>query len=274
MAMHWIMTCVILFLLLSGLCLGPSVCRAEERSLEFHTADQVLIHVRYWQGASAGKPGLIIVAPGYAQHSGTASMQTLAMALTPTADVVIVDFRGNGKSGGKFTFGAKEYLDLEPVLAWAKTYPDITLLGFSLGAYHSIRAASRFPGSVQRLLLVSCPTRLEDIVSSGGAFLNPLALLFRKVSFRYPPENDLSFRWTWPFSEKPDSAALVAHLAIPCHFLVGGQDTLVFERLSRKVYAAAAGEKSYTRFEKGVHAEAMFLQFPERFMAWVLAKRQ
>jgi len=173
---------------------------AGDQEIFFTTADQVHINVLLCQGDPLPKAQLIIVAPGFAQHSGTRSMRTLAMALTATADVLIVDFRGNGKSEGVFTFGAKEYLDLEPVFQWSKKYTDVTLLGFSLGAYHSLCGAHAFPGAVQRLLLVSCPTCVEEIVSSGGAFLNPLALLFRSVQYRYPPGEDLLFRWWWPFA--------------------------------------------------------------------------
>lgn len=246
-----------------------SPCHAGDRDLTFITEDRVRIHTLFCQGEAQPKTRLMIIAPGYAQHSGTRAMRTLAMALTATADVAIVDFRGNGQSEGAFTFGAREYLDLGPVLRWSSAYPDVTLLGFSLGAYHSIRAAQAYPEYVRRLLLVSCPTCVEEVVLSGGAFLNPPALLFRRTRFQYPPENDLFFRWAWPFSSKPDSTVTAARLDIPCHFLVGGKDTLVFERLSRKVFAAVPGSKTYIRMEHGVHAEGMFLQFPDDFTTWV-----
>lgn len=247
---------------------------AKDQRLVFTAPDQVRVSACLRQGGVDPKPRLVIVAPGYAQHSSTASMQTLASALTATADVLIMDFRGNGASGGRFTFGAEEYRDLQPALEWAEQYDDVSLLGFSLGAYHAIRASEAFPGRVRRLLLVSCPTSVEEIVTSGGAFWNPLTLLFRSVKFRYPPENDQGFRWGWPFAAKPDSAALAARLAVPCHFLVGGKDALVFEGLSRKVYEAVPGLKTWTRFENGVHAEEMFMQFPEDFMAWLAGHLQ
>jgi fermentation-respiration switch protein FrsA (DUF1100 family) len=112
---------------------------------------------------------------------------------------------------------------------------------------------------------------VEEIVTSGGAFLNPLALLFRRAAFQYPHEEDLLFRWGWPFSEKADGAAVAAQLKVPCHFLVGGRDTLVFERLTRKVFASVSAPKTFTRIEQGLHAEAMFLQYPEAFAGWVKA---
>ncbi len=252
---------MILFQAQLGLC--------EDQTLEFTTSDQVRISTLWRQGDPQPKERLIIVAPGFAQHSGTKSMQALATALTATADVLIVNFRGNGPSQGTFTFGSREYLDLEPVLAWSKSYADVTLMGFSLGAYHSLCSIHAHPNAVKRLLLVSCPTRVEDIVLSGGAFINPLVLMFRNTKFQHPAENDIFFRWGWPFSGKTEGSVLAADVSVPVHFLVAGKDTLVFERLTQQVCAAVPGVKTYTRMDEGLHAEAMFLQFPDEFLRWV-----
>jgi pimeloyl-ACP methyl ester carboxylesterase len=238
-------------------------------SLWFVSSDQVKIHANFFGGRSGGNAKLIIVAPGFAQHSGTRSMRALAAGLIRFADVLIVDFRGTGKSAARFTFGAEEHRDLEPVLRWAERYATAHLLGFSLGAYHALAAWRAYPGVLKSLLLVSCPTRLAEIFTSGGALLNPLALLTRRVTFVYPAQNNLWFRYGWPFTRMPSAREFAAHLQIPAHFLAGGADTLVFESLTRQVFDAAPTHKTYTRFEQGLHAEWMYLQLPADFLDWV-----
>jgi pimeloyl-ACP methyl ester carboxylesterase len=262
-------TVVLLCLVLS--CLTVHFVEAVEiTSLFFSAPDNIRIHTEYRVADKGPGPRLIIVAPGYAQHSGTQSMQTLAKSLTKTADVMIVDFRGNGRSQGWYRFGSEEYQDLAPVFVWAqKYYNNIIVLGFSLGSYHSIRAVHTYPGVVEQLFLVSCPTRVEDVVLSGGAFLNPLALLFRQTEFQHQPKNDVFFRYGWVFSEKPDASELVQTIDIPMHFLVGGKDTLVFEPLTQKVFLSAAGLRTYKKIGDGVHAEQMFMQHPHQFLKWI-----
>jgi pimeloyl-ACP methyl ester carboxylesterase len=196
-------------------------------------------------------------------------MRALAEGLTRFADVLIVDFRGTGKSAGRFTFCAEEHRDLGPVLRWATRYAMAHLLGFSLGAYHALAAWQAYPGILKSLLLVSCPTSFKEIFTSGGALLNPLAMLTRRVTFVYPPQNELWFRYGWPFDKKQSSLELASRLRIPVHFLVGGADTLVFESLTRQVFEAAAASKTYTRLEQGLHAELMYLQLPADFLDWV-----
>ncbi len=261
----WVVIFLWLFLLVPLLA-------ADCKYFTFTTSDEVKLFAEFKSGPKPSCQRLIIVAPGFAQHHATRSMQALTSGLTSTADVLIIDFRGTGESYGYYWFGAKEHLDLEPVLNWARPqYSDITLLGFSLGAYSSLRACVEFPGLADRLLLVSCPTQVEDIILSGAAFLNPLAVAFRQTSFQIKPEDDIFFRWGPILAAKPSGAELAGNIQIPCHFLVGGQDTLVYESLSKKVYNAVKVSKSWLKIVNGVHAEQIFLQDPDFFTIWVRA---
>lgn len=244
----------------------------ESVRLRFSTADGLQVQAALWRhaGAAGASRRLLLVAPGFAQHFGTVSMRLLAGSLSAFSDTLVMAFRGNGPSEGRYTFGAKEVLDLDAALAWAQgEYTQIELLGFSLGAYTVVRACADRPAKVDGILLVSCPTCLQDIVLSGGALLNPLVLPFRRVPYRHPPQNDLGFRWGWPFSRQPNLVKIAPNISLPCHFLATTGDTLVFSRLTRRVYEAWGGPKSWTSFERGIHAEHMFHQFPERFISWV-----
>ena len=266
---------LLLQILLLGLILQLGSGWAQEpKAMTFITSDDVSIEADlYKAGHKANSDTLIVVAPGFAQHKGTRNMKAVCGALTATADILIVDFRGNGQSSGSYWFGTKEYLDLEPALKWARPlYRKIYLMGFSIGAYTCVRAASQHPEWVDWLFLISCPTKVEEIVSSGGALYNPLAMMTRKVDYKFVPENDMFFRWGPIFSGKPSAQDLASKLKMSASFLVGSKDALVFERLSRTVFDAYAGPKTWTKFEDGVHAEGMFLQFPEKFMEWFKAE--
>jgi pimeloyl-ACP methyl ester carboxylesterase len=240
------------------------------KSLSFTAQDGVEIAADWHLAGTDPGPRLILVAPGFAQHKGTVSMRALAQALTAVADVLIIDFRGTGESGGRYWFGSKEYLDLEPALQWARRgYKDVSLLGLSLGAYSSVRAAGEGSHPPDRLLLVSCPTKVDWVILGGGALWHTLNYLFRDMHFKIPRQNAPFFRWGPIFAPKPDAAALGPRITIPAFCLVGGKDTLVFEKQSRKVFDSLAGAKFWKKVADGAHAEGMFLQDPEGFIDWV-----
>jgi hypothetical protein len=129
--------------------------------------------------------------------------------------------------------------------------------------------ASLHPDWIDRLFLVSCPTSVENITLSGGTFLNPLALMFRKNEFKIKGQEDMFFRWGPIFAKKPNARDLAKQIKIPASFLVAEKDTLVFESLSKDIFDAYAGPKTWTEFKDGLHAEAMFLQDPEKFLIWL-----
>lgn len=236
------------------------------------SADGVTISCAYYQCKPQHRAdSLIILSPGYAQHHGTGSMKNLANDLSGlNADVLVLSYRGNGKSSGRFTFGADEIDDLNAAYQWGESrYNEIHLLGFSLGAYTAFRFAVEKPHRLKSLMLVSCPTSVEDITLSGGAFLNPVIILFRKVNYQTKPENDLWFRWDWPFKKKPNLSVLADKITVPVHFLIAEHDTLVYADQSRKIAAKVKGKKTVTTFKDGIHAEHMYLQNRERFLSWV-----
>jgi pimeloyl-ACP methyl ester carboxylesterase len=245
---------------------------AAPQPLTFSSPDGVSLAADWYADTSCPKDLLILVAPGFAQHSRLGPMQALCSALTPTADICCLDFRGTGRSSGWYWFGSREYRDLEPALDWAgQHYRGVALLGISLGAYSSLRAASLWPAKIKRLLLVSCPTKLEDIILSGGVFSNAFAFVFRQPQLQIPAQANLWFRWGPLFAPKPAGTELAKALMVPVDFLVGGKDRLVYPSLSRKVYDSVPGSKTWTEFPDGPHGEALFLQDPPAFVGWVKA---
>lgn len=235
------------------------------------TPDNIRIFTGFVPAARAlPKPGIFVVSPGYAQDHRARSMQALAQALSGFGDVMFLDYRGTGSSAGFYSYGAKEPLDLSTVLRSLRMqYSRIHVLGFSLGAYIALRTAREFPGLCDKVFLVSCPASLEQVLRIPSAWLHPIRALFRKAHFILNPDRRRLIRAAWPFQKKPDLSQPQAGPVVPCHFLAGSRDTLVDVKLSRRVYEAVVGPKTWEVFENGLHAELLFLQDPGKFMAWL-----
>ncbi|MCD4812554.1 alpha/beta hydrolase [bacterium] len=266
-------------ILLAGILLwGRYVLEASEpETIRLKTLDQIEIQAAWYHGDTLGKGNsqLLVIAPGFAQHPRTRSMRLLAQALEPYFDVVVISFRGNQGSQGRYSFGAKEVIDLQALIDWARTrYTRVSLLGLSLGAYSAYLYCALMPGTVSELFLVSCPPSVETVVTSGAAFLNPLIILFRETAYVHEPENDVFFKWDWPFIQKNNLVLIGDKVTIPSHFLVGQKDTLVYPALTKKVFTATQGPKTWLEVKAGLHAEHMFHQDPAFFINWILNHRQ
>lgn len=198
-------------------------------------------------------------------------MTDLCRELARYGDVVCVDFRGVGKSEGRYGFRAREHYDLEAVLKWGRYYHHRILMGLSMGAYYSLRAAHDFPRLVDRLLLVSIPTRFEDVIKTMGPLRQAwmIGTDWKALSRRLRTPQNIFFRWDNPFHSKPDGAEMAKDLKAPAFFLVGGKDGLVMKSLSRKVYEAAPEPKSWTEIQAGNQAEFLYLENKIKFQNWL-----
>ena len=100
----------------------------------------------------------------------------LANALSESFSVVIFDFRGHGRSGGRCPLGFNDVSrDLEAVVerSSAMGFEKIGIAGFSLGAAAAVLLLSRRP-CAGAAALIGCPPEFPDI---SGAVRHPL--LFR-----------------------------------------------------------------------------------------------
>ena len=134
----------------------------ERSAHQTRTKDGVRLSIDLYR--KNGQDEVLIVCPGFFQSKETAAFRRLSRDLTHDQDVLCMDFRGHGRSGGLYTFSAKEGADLEAVLDWARErYSAIHLLGFSLGGAIAINTAARFPGVIRTLIAVSAPSAFEKI---------------------------------------------------------------------------------------------------------------
>ena len=244
----------------------------ERKPIEVRTSDGLTLTFWWWVPRRQ-RERLIIVSPGFAQHHGTNIMKHVAQELWAQADVLGVDFRGMADNPGRYGFGFAEHLDLQAAFVWAKKmrYKRVELLGFSMGAYIALRALAVDPGPVKRCYFVSGPTKLEDIVRTGGPIRQGLAIAthWHHIRTRFWAGSQFLFRWDWPLRKKPSAVEFAGRVKVPVHFLIGAYDQLVLPKLTRAVHDAVNAPKSLTVFPRGHHAEYMAVQERRLFLAWM-----
>ena len=223
-----------------------------------HASDGVRVSLDHYAGRVSDRA--VIICPGFFQSKDTPTFQRMAQALAGRWDVLAMDFRGHGRSGGSYTFSAQEGRDLEAVLAWARPrYAHLGVLGFSMGGAITINTVSRDAGQVRSLCLVSAPSVFEDIEFkcwTPEAMRTGLKGLERGAGCR--PGN--------PFLPKDRSVETIQRVqGIPKLFVHGTNDVIVGLRHSQRLFAAAQEPKRFDVIQHGSHAEALFRDDPDGF---------
>jgi len=225
-------------------------------SCEVTSSDGVAVSIDHHD---AGHGAAVIICPGFFQSKETATFQRMSRALAETHDVLAMDFRGHGRSGGLYTFSAREAADLEAVLRWAAgRYQRIGIVGFSMGGAIAINTLARQPAAARTLIAVSAPSSFEEIEFkfwTPEAMRTGLQGLEPGAGCR--PGNPLL-----PKERPVDS--LRSCQGLPMLFIHGTRDVIVGVQHSRRLYAAAAEPKQLEIIEGGSHGEALFRDEPER----------
>ncbi|MDD4879887.1 MAG: alpha/beta fold hydrolase, partial [Candidatus Omnitrophica bacterium] len=201
--------------------------------------------------------------PGFFNSKANGAIRLAIGLVEGSHDVIIFDFRGHGESGGKFTWTAKEPLDLEAVLDYAVSqgYKKIGMFGFSLGAAISVIVASKRP-EIKSIVLVSAPTSFWRMDYN---YWDPAMLSDLKAN--------LECKWEGK-GVRPGSIFLpktrpIDHIAdieeAPILFIHGDRDWVIKDYHSKKLYdAAKAKNKKLVIIPKGLHAERLIEEFPGR----------
>jgi len=228
------------------------------------TSDRIQISFDLYQESE--REAVLIICPGFFQSKDTPTFHRLAEAIGVGRDVVAMDFRGHGRSGGLYTFSALEGADLEAVLDFARArYQRIGILAFSMGAAIAINTVSQHQDAVQSLIAVSAPCAFEEIEFK---WWTPEAMRTGLQGL----EAGAGCRPGSLFLKKERPVDHIQHLApMPSLFVHGTHDVIVGVEHSRRLYAAAREPKHLELIEGGSHAEALFRDDPSRFAQLVNA---
>ncbi len=135
--------------------LPPDVARAA-RPLPLTTADDIdLAALAY--GPPAGRLA-IVFGHGFTGSQRNPKVIELVTELVRRGFAVYTaDFRGHGASAGHSTFGDREVLDLEAVVAYARDHHErVVTVGASMGAFVALRHAG-LGGQVDAVVAISSP---------------------------------------------------------------------------------------------------------------------
>lgn len=227
------------------------------------TIDNAEIHFDHWLNNHSQ---VVIIAHGFFNSRRGRLIQRLGHELLEHYDVILMDFRGHGESSGIFTWTAKECIDLETVLAFAKPrYKKIGVVGFSLGAAISLITAARTQ-MIDSLVSVSAPTQLSKI---------------EYHFWRLNPENDIVYNLLregrigkgvrpgpfWLKKEKP--IEIVGQIKIPIAYLHGTKDWIIRSWHSEELHGKTISYKKIKIIPNGPHAEYLIRKKKEETISFI-----
>lgn len=208
-----------------------------------------------------GRSRVVIVCHGFGMSKDAVPFLALSADLFRYEDVLAMDLRGHGKSGGTFSFSAKEPRDIEAVINYARQgYGQVYLLGFSLGAAACIIEVGQRK-NVQGLIAVSAPISFGRI---ENRFLDKGVLMLALQNLKYLL---LNLRLGSIFMRKTRPIDVIAQISpVPLLIIHGEKDPIVFAHHARSLYQKAREPKQLVMVKDGWHAEALYWQNPQDFI--------
>lgn len=210
-----------------------------------------------------GHANLAVIAHGFYNSKQSKLLQDMGQSLLDEYDVIIMDFRGHGKSRGFFHWASKEPMDLEAVLKDVRgDYQKICVVGFSFGAGISMIVAAT-TDLIDNLIYVSGPAE------------------FKKIDFRWwelDVENDIVFNLgkggkgkgvrPGPFwLPKKQPIKMLKQLRVPVFYIHGGEDWIIKPWHSEKLYEKTTVKKKLRVIKGGPHAEYLMRKHKEEFIS-------
>lgn len=228
------------------------------KEISLKTKDNIKIAVNYHNN---GHESVVIVAPGWCMTKDSNVFKEISKDFSTEFDVLSMDFRGHGKSGGFFTFTSKEHLDLDAVVKYAQSenYKNIYLAGFSLGAAVALIYASQ-NDNINKVIAVSAPCDFDKIENH----------MWKKEAWeetfkKFELMRFLSIRMSIIISQKIKPIDIIEKVKCPTLFMAGEKDPTVYPWHTKALYDKAVCPKEYKLYENGFHAEDLFLYFKDDF---------
>jgi fermentation-respiration switch protein FrsA (DUF1100 family) len=208
-----------------------------------------------------GTDSAIIIAPGFFQSKATPTFEKITRGLSQQFDVISMDFRGHGKSGGLYTFSALEKEDLKTVVDYARErYSKVGVLGFSYGGSIAMIEQAEYK-NIDSLACVSSPMASDEIEFKWWT-LDALKLGIKGL------EKGAGVRPGNPYLPKIRPLDVISSISpTPIFFMHGTHDPTVSLKHSEMLYKKAHEPKRLKIFDKGSHAEEIYRKFPKQFIA-------
>jgi fermentation-respiration switch protein FrsA (DUF1100 family) len=236
----------------------PFEFQADYEEVELLTADGV--NFGAWLFRQPGSPQTVIVSGGHkGQRQG--SLGISAALWRKGFNVILYSYRGMpGSDRAPITFGIKEVLELQAVIAFARkriSHARIGLLGYSMGAVVSLLGAAGEPGvqalvldspfSDLRTLLIENVRRASKLPGSPFVWLADCMLWLRTKSW---------------MSECSPREVLSSLEPRPLFFIHGGADEITSVNHSRRLYDAYRGPREIWIVQGAPHTGAYFADRP------------
>ena len=236
----------------------PFEFQADSEEVELVTADGISFGA--WHFRQPGSPQTVIVSGG---HKGqrTNSLGISAALWRKGFNVILYSYRGMpGSDRAPITFGIKEVLELQAVIAYArKRIPNarIGLLGYSMGAVVSLLGAAGEPG-VEALVLDSPFSDLRTLMAENVR----RAIRLPGAPFVWLAGLMLRLRSGALLSECSPQAVLSSLEPRPLFFIHGGADDITSVNHSRRLYDAYRGPREIWIVQGAPHTGAYFADRP------------
>lgn len=204
---------------------------------------------------------IVIICHGFSMSKDTKIFFNLSEELFKEYDIITMDMRGHGKSGGNFSFTTKEHEDIKTVINYInKSYKYIFLMGFSLGAASSIIEVSQNK-NVNGLIEVSPPASFNKI---EYRFLNKNSI---SSGFKKFGSHLFKLKIGNIFRKKISPIDIIDKISpVPLLIIHGDKDNIIFKQHAEALYKKAKDPKQLYIFKNGLHAEDLFNSNQKEFM--------
>ncbi|HWZ86902.1 MAG TPA: alpha/beta fold hydrolase [Thermoanaerobaculia bacterium] len=196
----------------------------EVRHHRAHAPDGVAIAYTHWRRPAVE---LLVLAPGFWRvRLGRENLFLANHFLRRGYDVVALDFRGHGDSGGGYAFGSEEHNDftavIEELVGPGRTYERFAVLGLSMGGSIAAQALAARPDLPCRALaMISSPADLRALRPKPWK-LGAMRQVRLRHALRVPKLASRGFG-----DRKPRADEAVASLAFPKLIVTSKGDWLV-----------------------------------------------